>query len=901
MKEEKKAQNKITQNGNSLAPISALYKDWFLDYASYVILERAIPAIEDGLKPVQRRIFHAMKETDDGRFNKVANVIGNTMQYHPHGDASIGDAIINIGQKNLPIETQGNWGDIVTGDRAAAPRYIEARLSKFALEVAFNSETTEWQNSYDGRKKEPVTLPMKFPYLLAQGAEGIAVGLSTKVLPHNFIELLKSAINYLENKEFQILPDFPTGGMADFTNYNDGKKGGRVRVRSKIEIADKTTLAIKNVPFSVTTTSIIESIVKANENGKIKIKKVIDNTARDVEILVILPKGVSPDVTIDALYAFTNCEISISPNACVIVDDKPEFLGVTEILEISTDKTVSLLKKELEIQKENLLEKWHFASLEKIFIEKRIYREIEECETWEAVLEAIDKGLKPHVKHIKREITTDDIIRLTEIKIKRISKYNSFRADEIIENIENDLQKTESNLKHLIEFAIAYFQNLLKKYSKGRERKTEIREFDNIEAKNVAVANKKLYVNRKEGFFGFGLKKEEEIGECSELDDIITFRKDGKYSVRKVDDKIFSGKNILHIDVFNKEDERLTYNLIYFDSKSNRTMVKRFNVTSVTREKEYDATKGNPNSKILYLTPNPLGETEIVTIHLSPTCRARIKVFDFDFKDIDIKGRNSIGNILTKYPIRKIVQKSVDKTNIIGIDIWYDEYVGKLNTNENGKYLGNFKPNDQILAIYDNGSYELTDFALQNHYNFDKLFHIEKFVPERTITAIYYHGKQKQHYVKRFQIETTTTGRDFIFIAEDKGTKLNVVSTGSKTLIKYSYINEKNGGKKTKMLELSEEFEVMGWKAIGKKLSPFKVNSIKIVDIIYEEKLKENEGVEEQVEVQKEEVKNETPKKEIKSETQKKEQKEEKPESPKKEKSKKKKRRGKDSEQLSLF
>jgi topoisomerase-4 subunit A len=823
-------------------PVTSLYKEWFLDYASYVILERAVPAIEDGLKPVHRRILHAMKETDDGRFNKVANVIGNTMQYHPHGDQSISDAIVNIGQKDLLIDTQGNWGDVVTGDSAAASRYIEARLSKFAHEVAFNPETTDWQASYDGRKREPINLPVKFPLVLSLGAEGIAVGLSTRILPHNFQELLKASIAILKNKEYQIYPDFPTNGLADFSQYNKGKRGGKVRIRSRIEILDKRTIAIRNVPFSVTTTSLIDSIVKANEKGKIKIKQVIDNTAKDVEILVELQKGVSPDVTIDALYAFTNCEISISTNACVIRNDKPAFLDVNEILEDSTERTVELLKKELEIKKAHLLEKWHFASLEKIFIEKRIYRKIEECETWESVIDTIDKGLKPHIKHLKREVTKEDIVRLTEIKIKRISKYDSFKADEIILQLESDLEDVNYDLDHLIDFAILYFENLLKKYGKGRERKTEIRAFDTIEAKNVVAANKKLYVNRADGFFGFGLKKEENIGECSELDDVITFRKDGTYSVQKVDEKVFAGKNIIHIDIFKKEDERMTYNAVYLDGKTKRAMVKRFNVTSVTRDKEYNLTKGSPDSKVIYFTANPLGETETVTVYLTQGSKARKKIFDFDFASIDIKGRGSQGNILTKYPVRRIVQKSVDKTNIIGIDVWYDEYIGKLNTKEVGRHLGSFTPDDLILSITKDGSYELKTFDVNNHYDIDKIMYIEKFDPEKVLTAVYYHAESSTYYTKRFKIETSRTNTAFRFINEHRKSYLEMISDADRVIIKTNFVDKKSNEKQSETLELSEFIELMGWKAVGKKLNNNKITSIKIIDMIYEkEEEEENE------------------------------------------------------------
>lgn len=825
-----------------LASVGELYKDWFLDYASYVILERAVPALEDGLKPVQRRILHAMKETDDGRFNKVANVIGNTMQYHPHGDQSISDAIVNLGQKDLLIETQGNWGDVVTGDSAAAARYIEARLSNFAKEIAFNPETTEWQASYDGRKKEPVLLPVKFPLVLALGAEGIAVGLSTKILPHNFIELIKASINYFKGKEIEILPDFPTNGMADFSQYNQGKRGGKVRIRSKIEVIDRKTLAIRNVPFSVTTGQLIDSIIKANDSGKIKIKQVIDNTAKDVEILVELQKGISPDLTIDALYAFTDCEYSITVNACTILNEKPVFLSVNEILEYSAEKTLDLLRQELEIKKNNLLEKWHFSSLEKIFIEKRIYRKIEECTTWESVLETIDLGLKPHIKHLKREVTRDDIVRLTEIKIKRISKFDSFKADELLKDIEKQLEDTDSHLKHLIDYAIAYYEEILRKYGKGRERKTEIRTFDTIEAKNVAAPNKKLYVNRVEGFFGFGLKKEESVGECSELDDIISFRKDGTYSMQKVGEKVFAGKEIVLIDVFRKDDERRTFNVVYLDGKSKNAMVKRFNINSITRDKIYDVTKGSPNSKILYITDNPLGETEVITVYLTQGCKARKKIFDFDFAGIDIKGRSSQGNILTRYPVRRIVQKSVDTSNVLSIDVWYDEYVGKLNTKEIGRHLGKFTPDDLILSFTNDGYYELKPFDLNIRFDIDKVVMVEKYEVEQPVSIVYSNGENGLWYAKRFLIETSRNNTPYKAITDHKDSKLHLCSSGDKTIIKVNFTDKKSGQKETETIELTEFAELVKWKSLGKKLHNEKVNFVKLIDIIYENENEEDNG-----------------------------------------------------------
>ena len=691
-------------------PITGMYKDWFLDYASYVILERAVPAIEDGLKPVQRRILHAMKEMDDGRFNKVANIIGQSMQYHPHGDASIGDAIVNMGQKDLLIETQGNWGDVRTGDGAAAARYIEARLSKFALDVVFNPQTTDWQLSYDGRKREPVTLPVKFPLLLAQGVEGIAVGLSTKILPHNFRELIEASIELLKGNSPQVLPDFLTGGLADFSDYQEGLRGGKVKIRARIEEDANKTLLIKEIPFGTTTDSLIDSILKANEKGKIKIKKVVDNTAKDVEIQIQLVPGVSPDVTIDALYAFTDCEVSISPNACVIIEDKPVFLTVNEILKYNTKQTKELLRKELEIRKGELLEKLLFSSLEKIFIENRIYRDIEECTTWDAVLEAIDRGLDPYKPDFYRTIVQEDLVRLTEIKIKRISKFDTFKADELMKRLQDELKEVNYNLKHLTDYSIAYYQNLLDKYGKGRERKTEIRAFDTIQAAVVAANNAKLYVNRVDGFVGYGLKKDEYICECSDLDDIIAIRRDGKLVVSKIQEKLFMGKDLVYVGVFRKNDERMTYNFIYLDGVSGRSMVKRFQVGGITRDKEYDLTKGTKGSKLLYLTVNPNGEAEVVTVYLTQGAKARVKVFDFDFAEIEIKGRAAGGNILTRYPVRKIQFKMEGKSTLGGLNIYFDVAVGRLNTDSRGKQIGNFLGDDKILVCYKNGDYELTSF-----------------------------------------------------------------------------------------------------------------------------------------------------------------------------------------------
>lgn len=802
---------------HDIRPVSGLYENWFLEYASYVILERAVPAIEDGLKPVQRRILHAMKVIDDGRFNKVANIIGQTMQYHPHGDAAIGDAMVGLGQKDLLIETQGNWGDVRTGDSAAASRYIEARLSKFALDVAFNGQTTRWQTSYDGRKKEPVTLPMKFPIVLAQGVEGIAVGLSTKILPHNFVELIESSVKILKKQSFELYPDFLTGGYIDVSNYNDGLRGGKIRCRARIEEADKKTLLIKDIPFGTTTTSLIESIVKANDANKIKIKKVIDNTARDVEIEIQLPAGVSPDITIDALYAFTDCETSISPNACVIVGDKPKFLGVKEMLRYNTQQTMDLLKWELEIKLGELQDKWHFSSLEKIFIENRIYRDIEECETWEAVIQAIDKGLDPFKKLLMRAVTEEDIVRLTEIKIKRISKFDGFKADEQLRALEDEMADTKHHLEHLVQYTIAYYETLLKKYGKGRERKTEIRVFDNIQAANVAMASEKLYVNRAEGFVGYSMKKDEYVCDCSPLDDIIVFRRDGKCLVAKVSDKAFVGKDILHVEVFKKNDERMTYHLIYVDGKTAISYAKRFNVTSVTRDKEYDLTKGEKNSKVLYFSANPNSESEVVTVYLSQNAPARKKIFDFDFGDLAIKGRGAQGNTVTKYTLKRVLFKEKGRSTIGGRKIWYDEVVGRLNVDERGRLLGSFDGDDAILCIYKDGSYELTNFELTNRYEPEQLLLLEKLNPKRAITVIHYVPANQAWYVKRFLIETTTLNKRFVFVAEEKGAKMVFVSSRDNLLVEV--ITGTKRKKERQEANLTSFIDVKGWKAIGNKFT----------------------------------------------------------------------------------
>ncbi|MEN9729687.1 MAG: topoisomerase 4 subunit [Bacteroidota bacterium] len=809
--------------------VAGMYENWFLEYASYVILERAVPAVEDGLKPVQRRILHALKEMDDGRFNKVANVIGQTMQYHPHGDASINDALVNLGQKDLLFDCQGNWGDNRTGDSAAAARYIEVRLSKFANDVVFNNQTTRWQLSYDGRKKEPITLPIKFPLLLAQGVEGIAVGLATKIMPHNFCEIIQASIDLLNNKKVILYPDFQLGGMVDVSNYNDGLRGGRIRVRAKIEEFDKKTLLIKEIPFGTTTTSLIDSIIKANDTGKIKIKKVIDNTAKDVEIQIQLAPGISPDVTIDALYAFTDCEVSISPNACVIVDEKPQFIGIAEILRVSTDQTVELLKQELEIRRNELMERLLFSSLEKIFIENRIYRDIEECETFESVIEMVDKGLDPYKKDFYREIVEDDILRLLEIRIKRISKFDSFKADEAMKRLQDELAEVEDNLANLIRYAVDYFKHLLQKYGKGRERKTEIKSFNTITATVVAQANQKLYVNREDGFIGYGLKKDEFVMDCSDIDDIIVFRQNGTCVVTKVQEKVFVGKDILYVSVFKKNDDRKVYNVVYFDGKTGVSYVKRFKVTSVTRDREYRIVSQDNKSKISYFSANENGEAEVISINLTANCTAKNKQFDYDFAKLAIKGRESLGNVLTKYPVRKIVQKSAGVSTLGGVDIWYDPTIGRLNRDQHGDHVGNFEPNDNILAIYNSGNYELTNFELTNRYPAEEIALLAKFNPNGIISAIYFDGSNKTHFIKRFKIETSTVDKKFLFISDHKASKLVASS------INYSpnvQIKHKPDGKtaEIELMPIDELVDVRGWKAIGSKLNYPKLTDAKFID-----------------------------------------------------------------------
>lgn len=821
-------------NGEGVHSIAldGLYRNWFLDYASYVILERAVPRIEDGLKPVQRRILHSLKEMDDGRFNKVANVIGHSMQYHPHGDAAIGEAVVNLGQKNLLIETQGNWGNIFTGDSAAAPRYIEARLSKFALEVVYNPQTTEWQLSYDGRRKEPVTLPVKFPLLLAQGVDGIAVGLSTKILPHNFIELIKASIDILKDKRPKIYPDFPTGGIADFSDYNQGMRGGKIKVRAKIEIADKKTLIIREIPFTTTTTSLMESIVKASEKGQIKIKKVVDNTSKEVEIEIQLQPGQSPEIAIDALYAFTDCEISISPNACVIVEDRPQFMAVNDILKYNTEQTVKLLKRELEIRKAELMEKILFSSLEKIFIENRIYRDIEEAKTWEDVIARIDKGLTPHKKKFYREITTDDIVRLTEIKIKRISRYDAFKADEIMKDLEKELKETQHNLRHLTDYAIAYFQRLLEKYGKGRERRTEIKSFQSVSATEVIATNQKLYVNRSDGFAGFGLKRDEKtefVCDCSDLDNVIAIRKDGKMLISRIQEKVFMGKDILFIGIWKKGDDRMTYNVIYYDGKSGRTFAKRFNLPGITRDKEYDLTQGHALSKLLYVSGNPNGEAETVEVKLNPSSSARKKIFEYDFSELEVKGRGSKGNIVTVYPVRKVDFLKGGTSTLSKLDLWYDESAGRLNKDGRGKKLGKFDGDDQIIAFMRNGSYKITNYDLSNRYDPEKTLVVEKFNPKKVVSAVYVDGESKQHIVKRFMIETSTVDKEFGFISEGIGSRLVVVTTSETPEVEIEVQKAKDKPKKTEVVNLEDIVEVKGWKAIGNRLSEYKVSKVSLL------------------------------------------------------------------------
>ncbi|MBP7028592.1 MAG: DNA gyrase/topoisomerase IV subunit A [Bacteroidales bacterium] len=812
---------------HTVTALSGMYQDWFLDYASYVILERAVPHMSDGLKPVQRRILYSMKRMDDGRFNKVANIIGHTMQFHPHGDASIGDALVQLGQKELLVESQGNWGNILTGDGAAAPRYIEARLSKFALEVTFNSKTTEWMSSYDGRNREPVTLPVKFPLLLAMGVEGIAVGLSSKILPHNFNELIDASINYLQGKPFELYPDFPTAGMIDVSKYNDGARGGVVKVRARIEKVDKKGLVISEIPFGRTTTSLIETIVKANDRGKIKIKKIDDNTAGGVEIVIQLQSGISPDKTIDALYAFTDCELSISPNACVITDEnKPAFVGVSDILRHNTDQTVKLLKLELEIRKAELEEEWHFSSLEKIFIEKRIYRDIEECETWEAVITAIEKGLKPYKKLFRREITRDDIIKLTEIKIKRISKYDSSRADEHIRGLETDLEEVANHLANIIPYAINYYRQIRKKYGKGRERRTEIRSFETIEATKVVAANAKLYVNRQEGFIGTGLKKDEYVCDCSDIDDIIVIRKDGTYLITKVAEKQFVGKDVIHAQVFLRNDSRTIYNVAYQDGREGPYYVKRCALTGLTRDKEYNLGRGTAGTRILYLSANPNGEAEVIRVYHKPKARLKKLTFDFDFGELAIKGRGSMGNILTKNAVHKITLKEKGLSTLGGRKLWFDDAVMRLNADGRGKFLGEFASEEMLLVVTRGGWYRTSGTDLSSHFE-DDLLLLEKFRESKIFSSVYWDEEQQFYYVKRFAFEEAD--RLQCFISDSEGSRLV-----SLTEVEYPRFEIKFGGKnegrKQEIIEVAEFIGVKSFRAKGRRLSNYSVADIREID-----------------------------------------------------------------------
>lgn len=829
--------NAEPESGETIKKVTGMYKEWFLDYASYVILERAVPAIEDGFKPVQRRIMHSVKELDDGRYNKVANIVGHTMQYHPHGDASIADAMVQLGQKDLLIDTQGNWGNIFTGDEAAASRYIEARLSKFALDVLYSPKITPWQLSYDGRRNEPINLPVKFPLLLAQGGEGIAVGLSTKVLPHNFLELIDASIKILKGKPFQIFPDFPTSGIADVSNYNDGMRGGRVRVRARISQFDKNTLVIKDIPFSTNTTNLIESILKANEKGKIKVKKVEDNTAAEVEILIHLPAGVSPDKTIDALYAFTNCEISLAPLGCVIENNKPLFTGVSNMLRVSTERTKNLLLQELIIELGELEEQWHYLSLERIFIENRIYRRIEEEETWEGVIQTIDEGLKPHIKHLKRPVTTDDIMRLTEIKIKRISKFDIDKAQEKIEALEGDIETVKYNIEHIVPFTIDFFTRLKEKYGKGRERKTELRSFDTIEAAKVILRNNKLYVNRAEGFMGTGLKKDEYVAECSDIDDVIVFLRDGNMIVTKVDDKKFIGKDIIHIALFDKNDKRTIYNMIYRDGKTGSSFVKRFNVSGVTRDKSYDLTQEKPGSQVLYFSSNPNGEAEVVTILLRQVGSVKKLKWDLDFADIAIKGRASKGNTVSKYPIKKIELKEKGISTLRPRKIWFDDAVQRLNVDGRGELLGEFKPNDRLLIITQNGKLKTIIPELTTHFD-DDMIVLEKWKPTKPISAIYYDGEKERYNVKRFLVENEN--KEELFISDHEKSQLEVVSTDWRPMAEVVFAKVKGVQKDPQTINFEEFIAVKGIKAIGNLLTSDKVKQVNLLESLpYEEPVEE--------------------------------------------------------------
>ena len=820
--------NEDLNQGESITRVTGMYKDWFLDYASYVILERAVPSVEDGFKPVQRRIMQSMKDLDDGRYNKVANIVGHTMQYHPHGDASIADAMVQIGQKDLLIDTQGNWGNILTGDRAAASRYIEARLSKFALDVIFNPKVTNWQSSYDGRRKEPINLPVKFPLLLAQGAEGIAVGLSTKILSHNFNELIDASIKYLKNKRFTLYPDFITGGIADFTNYNDGKRGGKVRVRAKINIVDKSTLLISELPYSTTTTSLIDSIIKANDKGKIKIKKIDDNTSSKVEILIHLPSGISPDKTIDALYAFTNCEVSISPLSCIIENNKPCFLGVSEILIKSTDNTVNILKKELEIRLQELEDQWHNFSLERIFIENKIYRNIEKEETWEGVLKAIRDGITPFTKILKREVTNDDIARLTEIKIKRISKFDIDKAKEKIENLEDQISEVKANLGNLIEFAISYFTRLKKDYSSDKNRRTEIKVFDDVDVKKVVMRNTKLYVNREEGFIGTSLRRNEYVCDCSDIDDVIVFTDNCNMMVTKVASKTFIGKNIIHVAVFKKKDVRTIYNMVYRDGDKGFNYIKRFAVSGITRDKLYALSSSKKPSLVKYFSANPNGEAEKITINLRQNAKIKKLKWDVDFSDVMIKGRGTRGNILTKNTIKNVELKEKGVSTLKPRKIWFDETVQKLNVDGRGELLGEFRGDDKILVVSQNGSLKIIQPELSTHFN-DDMIVLEKWIPKKPISAIYFDGKKEKYFAKRFLAENKN--KEEVFISENKGSFLELISTDWKPVFELVFIKLRNKDQRPNQRIVFEEFiSVKGIKAQGNQLTPHKIKQVNTLE-----------------------------------------------------------------------
>ncbi|WJS92796.1 DNA gyrase/topoisomerase IV subunit A [Flavobacterium johnsoniae] len=830
-------ENQEEEGEDVITKVTGMYKDWFLDYASYVILERAVPAIEDGFKPVQRRIMHSLKELDDGRYNKVANVVGHTMQYHPHGDASIGDAMVQIGQKDLLIDCQGNWGNILTGDGAAASRYIEARLSKFALEVLYSPKITDWGVSYDGRRAEPNNLPVKFPLLLAQGAEGIAVGLSTKVLPHNFNELIDASIKILKGKAFTLYPDFMTAGIADVSNYNDGMRGGRVRVRAKISQLDKNTLVITQIPFSTNTSSLIDSILKANEKGKIKIKKIEDNTAADVEILIHLFPGVSPDKTIDALFAFTACETSVAPLGCVIEDNKPLFIGVSEMLKISTHRTVDLLRQELEIQLEELKNKWHFSTLEKIFIREEMYIDFKLYGDRESLYKYLYDRFEPFKKSFVREINDDDLQRLTQIPMIRITRFDSDKADDLIAKLEDEMKEVEHNLEHLTDFAIAYFTKLKEKYGKGRERQTELRVFDNVEATKVVLRNTKLYVNREEGFVGTSLKKDEYVGDCSDIDDVIVFLRDGTLMITKVDAKTFIGKDIIHVAVFDKNDKRTIYNMMYRDGKSGPSYIKRFNVTGVTRDKAYDLTNGTNGSQVVYFSHNPNGEAEVVTILLRQVGTIKKLKFDIDFAKLAIKGRGSKGNLVTKYPIKKIELKEKGISTLLPRKVWFDDTVKRLNVDARGELLGEFKPTDKILIISQSGKLKVIIPELSTHFEEDMIV-LEKWKPKKPISAIYYDGEKERYFLKRFLVENE--GKEESFITDHPNSQLEIVSTDYRPVAQLVFAKVKGVQKDDLHIDVEDFIAVKGFKALGNQLTTDKLKQVNLLDPLpYEEPVEE--------------------------------------------------------------